>query len=121
MKYCARYDRDFRYLKEVAEVLIEYKNKDGELIRFMETVPEQQRIIVKITDRKFDMDENISILAAAAKVHPNMAVCLPTADVAFGDILKENNLSFFFDKFVSSWDIFLSYIELGISDIYIVN
>ena len=49
MRYCARYDRDFRYLKEVDEVLIDYKNKDGELIRFMETIPEEQRIIVKIT------------------------------------------------------------------------
>ena len=121
MKYCARYDRDFRYLKEVDEVIIEYKNKDGELIRFMETIPEQQRIIVKITDKKLDVNENISILAAAAKVHPNMAVLLPTADAAFAETLKNENLSFFFDKFVNEWDVFMSYMELGISDIYIVN
>ena len=121
MKYCARYDRDFRYLKEVDEVIIEYKNKDGELIRFMETIPEQQRIIVKITDKKLDVNENISILAAAAKVHPNMAILLPTADAAFAETLKNENLSFFFDKFVNEWDVFMSYVELGISDIYIVN
>lgn len=121
MKYSARYDRDFRYLKEVDEVIIDYKNKDGELIRFMETIPEQQRIIVKITDKKLDIDENISILAAAAKVHPNMAVLLPTADAAFAETLKNENLSFFFDKFVNEWDVFMSYMELGISDIYIVN
>ena len=95
MKYCARYDRDFRYLKEVDEVIIEYKNKDGELIRFMETIPEQQRIIVKITDKKLDVNENISIFSAAAKIHSNMAVLLPTADVAFAETLKNENLSFF--------------------------
>ena len=121
MKYCVRYNRDFRYLKEVDEVIIEYKNKDGELIRFMETIPEQQRIIVKITDKKLDINENISILAAAAKLHPNMAVLLPTADAAFAETLKNENLSFFFDKFVNEWDVFMSYMELGISDIYIVN
>ena len=121
MKYCVRYDRDFRYLKEVDEVIIEYKNKNGELIRFMETIPENQRIIVKITDKKLDIDENISIIAAAAKVHPNMTVLLPTADVAFAKTLKEENVPFFFDKFVNEWDVFMSYIELGISDIYIVN
>lgn len=121
MRYCARYDRDFRYLKEIDEVLIDYKNKDGELIRFMETIPEKQRIIVKIMDKNINIDENVSIIAAAAQKHPNMSVLLPAADMTFADKLREENVPFFFDKFVSNWDVFMSYSAIGVSDIYIVN
>jgi hypothetical protein len=121
MKYSVKYDRNFRFLNEVDEIIIDYKNKDGELIRFMETVPKAQRVVVKIIDTSLNIEDNIAIIAAAADVHSNMAVLLPTADMTFISYFQEKKIPFFFDRFVNEWDTFMSYVELGVSDIYIVN
>ena len=34
MKYCAKFYRDFRYMNEVDEIMITYKNQDANLIKF---------------------------------------------------------------------------------------
>ena len=34
MKYCAKFYRDFRYMNEVDEIMITYKNQDANLIKY---------------------------------------------------------------------------------------
>ena len=46
---------------------------------------------------------------------------LNLSQIEFVELLKENQIQFFFNDFVGNWDSLVSLIEYGVSDIYIVN
>ena len=49
MKYSIKYHRDFKYLDKVDEIAINYKDKPNELIDFLKTIDEKQRVILDMT------------------------------------------------------------------------
>ena len=109
-------------MKEIDEIIITYKDKNVEVLEFLKTVSEHQRIILDTTkDENFTIEKNLDIFAAAAKIHKNIAVKISQEQRAGIIELYETHIPFFFDTFVGNWDTLMSYIKLNVSDVYIVN
>lgn len=122
MKYCVNYHKDFRYLEAIDEIIIKYKDRNIEVLEFLKTIPEQQRIILDITkDDNVIVEKNIDIFAAAIKIHKNLALMIPLHQRGAAVDLYEINIPFFFDTFVDKWDMLMSILDCRVSDVYIVN
>lgn len=122
MKYCAKFYRDFRYMNEVDEIMITYKNQDANLIKFLVEIPEWQRIVVDISHNEdMKIEENLSIFYAAFRQHKNLTIKMSITQKDMCADLFEQNIPYFFDEFVDKWDVLISFIKLGVSDVYIVN
>lgn len=125
MKYCINFYRDFRYKEDIDEVIIKYKDKNIEVLDFLKTIPQKQRIILDTSREKdFCLEKNLGIFIEAKKIHKNIAIKLSQNQkdnfIEFVN-LYDNNIDFFFDTFVDSWDTLMSYVKLSVSDVYIVN
>lgn len=122
MKYCVNFHRDFRYINEIDEVIIVYKNKNAEILRFLENISEQQRVIVDISnDDEIDIAKNLDIFSAAMLKHKNLVIKMSITQKDMCVDLFEANIPYFFGEFVDKWDTLMSFIKLGTTDIYIVN
>ena len=122
MKYCANYHKDFRYLDKVDEIIIRYKDQtQKQLIDFLNTVRAEVRVIAKLEDNSLNIDKVAEIFANVKVIHPNFAVMLSGPDAAFSDRLREKNIPFFYFSLVDKWDVLMSYLTVGVSDVYIVN
>lgn len=122
MKYSINYHRDFKYLQEVDEIIIGFKNRNVEIFDFIKTIPEEQRVILDTTkDENFIIANNLDIFAEIVKLHKNIAIKLPLYLKSEVVDLYELNIPFFFDFFVDKWDTLMSLVNMNVSDIYIVN
>ena len=122
MKYCISYHKDFRHLDKVDEVIIKFQNQtQKQLIDFLETMRADVRVIVKLEENTLNIDKATEIFANAKVIHPNFSVALSGPDAAFTERLKEKEIPFFYSTFVDKWDVLMSFLSVGVSDVYIVN
>lgn len=122
MKYSINFYRDFRHMEEIDEIIITYKDKNAEVLNFLKTVSENQRVILDITkDDNITIEKNLGIFYAAKKIHKNIAIKMALCHRSAAIDLYEENISFFFDVFVDKWDTLISFIKMNVSDVYIVN
>ena len=129
MKYCLRYARNHKYLKEVDEVIVPFQIED---INFVETLTGKNElqnacIIVDVLDiESFVKENSITIFIDMQKSYLNMKFKLRFAhyNVNYNELftqLKEANIPFFFTTHVNTLDYFQGLIDLGVSDISIVE
>ncbi len=119
MKYSIRYCKGSRILDAADELIIKYNMKEAShLLDFIKTREEKQRIVVDITQTK---TADIKILAAAAHIHKNFAVLLSLEQRDLIVNLDEECISFFFAEGASDWDTLTGMLNLGVSDIYVIN
>lgn len=122
MKYSINFHRDFRYMEEIDEIIITYKDKNAEVLDFLKTVSENQRVILDTTkDDNIVIEKNLEIFSAAKKIHKNIAIKMALWQRSAAADLYEENIPFFFDTFADSWDILISFIKMNVSDVYVAN
>ena len=122
MKYSINFHRDFRYMEEIDEIIITYKDKNAEVLDFLKTVSENQRVILDTTkDNNIVIEKNLEIFSAAKKIHKNIAIKMALWQRGAAADLYEENIPFFFDTFADSWDILISFIKMNVSDVYVAN
>ena len=122
MKYCVNYHKDFRHLDKIDEIIIKFENQtQKQLIDFLETMRAEVRVIVKLEENSLNIDKATEIFANAKVIHSNFSVALSGPDAAFTDRLKEKEIPFFYSTFVDKWDVLMSFLSVGVSDVYIVN
>lgn len=122
MKYAIHYHTGFRYMNEVDEVIIKFNNRNFNLIPFLEEKSQEQRIIVDITSIAADQVINyLPDFIRAVGVHKNLALRISIEQRDFMPDFYENNIPFFFDELVDTWDKLVSFVQLQVSDIYIVS
>lgn len=122
MKYCINYHKDFRYFDKIDEIIIKYQNQtQKQLIDFLKTMGTEVRIIVKVENNSLNIDKAAEIFANAKVIHPNFSVMLSGPDSVFCEKLKEKNIPFFFFNLADKWDVLMSYLTFGVSDVYIAN
>lgn len=118
MKYCIQYTKDFRYLKQVDEVIIPFHSTN--LINIKD-FSDNQRIIIDFEDKK-EILFNLKSLIEIKELHNNIAIrFLGELDAETATKLEEVKIPFFFNLRVDKWDTLMGLIELGVSDVYIVN
>lgn len=125
MKYAVPYYRDFKYLKDVDEVIIHWSIKDDIVDYAKSKYAQDQRIIISFTDKDmFEFNERVlPILLKLKKEHNNFSMrfdeFLPNKETL--DILKENEIRFYFSQLCNSWDILYGLSLLGASDVIITE
>ena len=125
MKFCVDYVKDFPYLKEVDELNISFNKRDLSLLDFL-LLHKDKRINIEIRDiQEFIDDDSISLFKAYLEKYPdlNFYLKLPvSADFErFYSIVKESKLNFYYDKYINSWDTLYSFVNMGVSDVYITE
>lgn len=121
MKYCVNYYRRFRYKNQIDEIILRYKDRQIGLIDFLKKKAQPHQRIIISPEYDVSISKNLDIIEAAKKIHKNIAVLLPYEQKDVAIDLSEMNVDFFFKEFVSGWDTLMSFVNYGVSDIYIVN
>lgn len=115
MKYCLNYNRDTEYancIKKADEWTIIYNNKDTTLLEFLE-LNKDKRINIYIKNEGIDFD----FLKELCDKYENVYIKL-NADYYLN---CKPNFRFFYDIQISNWDILNGVLNLGATDVYIVE
>ena len=132
MKYCVPYNKHFKYMKEVDEMIIPYTEEDIHFANNLVTRDylHDKRIIISIDDETFEsFAENklYKVFIGLKTAHSYIDFVLRFDTYyrnGYDEIynaLKENNIPFFFATLAKDWDTFNGLCNLGVSDIYIVE
>ena len=119
MKYAINYYMGCPILDKADEIIIQYYEKDPELIHFVEKYPDTTRIIIDVCNLGSRAD-NLAIFEAAQQKHKNLALRTTSSDPTIPDY-AEAFLPFFYVQEVSDIDDLYSYVNSGVSDVYITN
>lgn len=129
MKYCLPYIRGSKYMNMADEIIIPYTSED---INFLEALlyrmkDVKARLIISVEDDDdFLLNKCEIIFLALKKDYPEINFALRFAtynsdmESIYGCCL-ENKIPFFFAKYAQDLDTFHGLINMGVSDIYIVE
>lgn len=130
MKYCVPYFNHFKYEDKVDEVIVPFNNSLG-FFRALElkTSIHHSRIILQVEkDEDFYVyrEEYFPLFSELQTNHPDLKIAFLFNKYLedYMDLyeeLKKRRLNFFFASRIRDWDTFHGMIELGVSDIYIVE
>ena len=124
MKYCFNYSRRSEALHLLDEINIKFDPEDMDLMFDYILEHKHQRINAKIVDQnhifRYDLLEKFEIFKDE---HPNVdfAIILPKYDLNLAQLCQQKELNFFFDVVVRDWETFNTFINSGVSDIYLVE
>lgn len=120
--YAIQYNRNFRYLKEIDEIILPYEEKGNNLISFIEeTFDKKQRIIIDIIKEIKNFDKIISEINMLIYNGWNIFLKFPVYYTEAIKEVKNNNIPFFFANHATTIEEVFIYAKLGASDIYIVE
>lgn len=126
MKYAVNYRRDFPYNEDIDELILGY-NKDSHrssLLKFLKSDAESRdsnfRYVIAAEEKVLNK-EDVEVFAAAKEIHSNLTVRISLKNRDLVTDFFDKDIPFFFDYFVDSWDVLMSFIQFGVSDVYIVN
>lgn len=128
MKYCSPYFKNYKYMAEIDEIIVPYARED---LTFIENVLKNEKllngvVIVEVLDMNDFYQYKCLNIFKALKKSGNLDFKLKfekynkTMEDMFEELKKEE-IPFFFQTHATSLDIFHGLMELGVSDIYIVE
>lgn len=124
MKSCIPWRKSFKYLSEIDQFNIDFKEKKKELLYFLDQYGVSQRVNIFLP---IDITENqLDIIFAIWDMQKyNIALCFNWSSIEDNEEVynkvKEKDIPFFFYYFISEWDEIYEFIERGVSDIYVTN
>lgn len=125
MIYSIKYNKHSAIIKEAQEIRIKLNIND--LSIFTTFIPEHinQRIVICIDDLEECINnkyiKKISNIVEEKYPKANVAIRLSEYEEELLPQLKECKIDFFFNKFINNWEELHKYINLGVSDLYIVE
>ena len=117
MKIAIKYYKGCHILDKADEIIIKYTHKTSQLIDFVQKW-ENKRIIVDISELN-DIEDNVSIFKEAFDAHNEIAIM-----ALYGQKIEKitaMHIPFFFADGVKTIDDFIAQVNLGVSDIYLLN
>lgn len=124
MKYCFNYRKTSTALSILDEINIKFHPKNIDVVlEYIEGHP-HQRINAKIQDENDIFKYHLLEKFEEFKEKHNeldFAIILPKYDKNLADVCKQKKLKFFFDVVVREWETFHTFIETGVSDVYLVE
>ena len=118
MKYCIDYFQNSKAKDKADEFMIKYTKKNDILIDFLEE-NKTKRIILKIEEELTEGE--LKLLKTICDSYTNLVLRFETFDYQYVETITEIGVPFFYANRVNSWDEFIGLIELGVTDIYIVE
>ena len=124
MKSCIPWRKSFKYLPEIDEFNIDFKEKKKELLYFLDQYGISQRVNIFIPINITENQLNI-IFSIWDMQKYNIALCFKWRTKEDNEEVynkvKEKEIPFFFYYFIAEWDELHKYFEYGVSDVYITN
>lgn len=124
MKYCFNYTRRSEILHLLDEINIKFDPEDIDVIFDYILEHKHQRINAKVVEQKDIFKHNLlEKFESFRDEHPDadFAIILPKYDLNLAQVCQQKELNFFFDVVVRDWETFNTFIEAGVSDIYLVE
>ena len=118
MKSCIEWRKNFKYLPQIDEFIIDYKeNKSKELVNFLNQYAKTQRVIIRL-EQKINKSEIDFLELLATQNNYNMAILFTSYP---RDIKKFLPLKvpFFIDITATNWELLRTILDLGVSDVYV--
>ena len=115
MKSCIEWRKGFKYLPQIDEFNIDYRNKEIKLINFLQHYAKDQRVNIRLPN-DYTKDD-IDLLEAAYEKGYNITIILP--DKYYAEELRDHGTPFYFQSPVVSWDQLRGYFALGVSDVMV--
>ena len=121
MKYAIHYNRAFRSLKEIDEVIFNWEGTDQILDFIPNTLSQEQKAVVNLKDTKADIEELMPIINKLKELHGNLLIQIGLDQAGDIHFFKDNNIDFMFYDYCTSIEMYYLMKELGASDIYITE
>ena len=116
MKSCIEWRKGFKYLPQIDEFNIDYKNKEIKLYQFLEQYAKTQRVNIRLP-LSYTKDDIDLLESAYHDKHYNIAIVLK--DAYYTNELREHGTPFYFYEPCYDWDQFRANTSLGVSDVFI--
>lgn len=120
MKSCIEWRKDFKYLDKVDEYNINYKNKTKQLLYFLDHYGLGEKRVNIVIEKPTIEDIELIVAVKHRNENYNIAVCTDI-DMYCINQLKENNIPFYLNTHINSFDALQFAINLGVSDVFITE
>ena len=121
MKYAVHYNKAFKFLKEIDEVIFNWEGTDQILDFIPNTLSQEQKAVVNLRNTKGDIEELMPIINKLKQLHNNLLIQIGLDQAGDAHFFKDNNIDFMFYDYCSSIEMYYLMKELGASDIYITE
>ena len=123
MKYSITYNKTFRYMQDVDEIILYWSTEDDIVDFVCENFSQKQRIVIDFNEKSVaDLRKAIPKLLEMKEKHSNFTIKMNIqTQRTFCDFLKEKKIPFFFSAFCNNWDSLYAYSLLGVSDVYVTE
>lgn len=118
MKYCINYHRNFKNADKADEFTITYNKKNDDLIDFLEKFKDKR---INLTIEELLSYSELKLLKTIRDGYPNLFLRIENYNDDILEDLTECGIPFFFGNRINNWDEFLGLVELGVTDIYVVE
>ena len=115
MRSCIEWRKGFKYLPQIDEFNIGFRNKELQLSKFLDLYAKSQRVNIRLPLGY--TEENIELLEAAYEKGYNIAIILP--DQFYANQLQEHGVPFYFKDPAFTWDQLRGMGSLGVSDVFV--
>lgn len=124
-KFAVTYNKSFRYLDEIDEIIYPFINDPELMINITSSIKPEKRIIIDLSnwpENRLKNDSNIIIIIKTIKEkHSNMAVRMNMYwNKELLNSFKEK-FPIFFVNFANTYEAFYHMAEMGVSDIYVTE
>ena len=119
MKYAIKDYQECRALPNADERIIKYYERSARLLDFIQTLSENQRLIIDITQLK-NKEENLEIFKPISEKYSNFTIMTSLLEEDY-KIWFDNKINFFFKEGAETFEQVQGMIRAGVSDIYIIN
>lgn len=123
MKYCFDYYKTSKRINEIDELNIKYNKKDTTLLEFLNTY-KNKRVNICINNLEdFIEDGSFENIIKIKNENPELSLYLrlPDYNEEIIEKIKETNIPFYLNIGAYCWDLAIGLIDLGVSDIFIVE
>ena len=121
MKYCVDFDTRFQYINEIDEVIIKYNKQKADALKYIQEHPKNCVILYIDNVEDKETKKELNKLSQIALEHPEFNFKVEFAEMIY-NIQKYNyHFKYFFHTYVNTWDRFVGILNLGVSDIYIID
>lgn len=118
MKYSLHWNRNSKYMDFADEIIINYSERDPNLIKFVLNRPAEQQIVVNVA-LNISFNDNIEIFKAAAAAHQNIKFMIHHTEELAPFISAD--LWVFSDAHINNWQDLVYWIGQGVHDVYITD
>lgn len=115
MKSCIEFRKGFKYLPQIDEFNIDFRDKQIQLAKFLDLYAKSQRVNIRLPNNY--TKDNIELLEAAYEKGYNIAIILP--DKFYANQLREHGVPFYFEDPAFTWDQLRGMGSLGVSDVFV--